>query len=56
MFFFSKAENSVLKGEGNGRMLVGVNSNVLVFRACRLMFFKYIEFYLWMVGAKKLGE
>lgn len=44
--FFSKVENNTFKGERNGRMLEGVNKYILVFKACRLMFLKYMELYL----------
>lgn len=35
-------------------MLEGVNKYILVFKGCRLVFFKYMDFYLWPGGDNNL--
>lgn len=55
VFYFSNLESgTAFKGEENRRMLEGANKYILVFKGCRLMFFKSMEFYLWPGGAQNL--
>lgn len=44
VFYFLKIENNATLKEGSRKMCEGVNEYILVFKGCRLLFFKYMEF------------
>lgn len=44
VFYFLKIENNATLKEGSRKMREGVNEYILVFKGCRLLFFKYMEF------------